>query len=626
MAGSHKDDKVPVKSARHITVHVKSIGGDTMNRQQDGETTTPEDLKILLALDKGMVTIIEDDAQGVEKATILLGSGVSVFINGQEVIDRGEVYTGDKVEIKPVEETVADQIEIKVSADGMRAEARYLPGRKKTHIIKNHPPTKELKIGGEPFEEKLITITLADIVRIVKEARIVYGLSNDIIYSLIDTGPEWQTIATGKPVVQGKDGWIEPQFVGNVKAVTYDEEEDKVDFRQSFEIEQVAEKSVIAIIHPPVRGEAGKKVTGEDIEPDPVSRVVVSCDSGTELSSDGHKVIATRKGIPFYQKGRIHSFRVEDVYIHQGDVDINSGNIDYRGHVKLQGGVTEGMRVSVDGDVEIEQNASGAEILAGGNITFKNYCIKCKVQAGWVDLVLKALYTVANIMSKSVNSALDASEELAAALEAKGKHTEQMEAEVVRALLQNKFPELPVLSTTMLKHIREAGHSLPEEMVKVIREIVPYFIDYQYSQALGRPVLREISQKLQNLNAECTFGTERADIKALYVQNSELSCTGNIMITGAGVYNSRLKCNGEVKIARLFRGGSIEAGGDVYIGEAGEPRVTADHGLIAVPFKGKVHLGIAHENLRVRFGTTEYRCDKNYKNICLDLDQVKTWR
>lgn len=259
--------------------------------------------------------------------------------------------------------------------------------------------------------------------------------------------------------------------------------------------------------------------------------------------------------------------------------------------------------------------------MAGGSIILKSNCIKCVVQAGWVDIILKDIYQILKGMNESLGSAVQASEEVAQALEKKGKHSEQMEAAVVRALLQSKFTELPRLSAELLKKLREAGRSLPEDLAQLIKDVAPQFIDFQYSQALCRPTLVQIEHKVSHCLETWDSKPVKADIKAPYVQNSELSCTGDIVVDGSGVYNSRLKCSGSVNISRLFRGGSIEAGGDVFIGEAGAPRITADQGLIQLSYKGRAHLGAVYENVRFKFGSTEYRCEKNLQNVRLMLDQ-----
>ncbi len=590
-------------------------------RQQDGNNKNTSK-NILLALENGQVKVTDVPNEGGTGAFINPGEGVEVKVNGRVISGKTEVCPGDKVEVASREETEPDQVEVKISADGMRAEARYKPGVRKYYIIDDHPYTDELTVEGKLREETIKNLSLEQLQEEIKAQGVVYGLNQAVLPKIIEEENAWHQVAMGKPVKQGSNGWVEPLFEGAMKAVAYDEKEGRVDLRKRFEIEEVKKGDPVAVIHPPVPGESGKRVTGEEIQPDPVFPAEIKCESGTTLNPDQTKVLANCTGAPTYKKGRTHVFRVDDVYTHKGDVNIKSGNIDFRGHLKVQGGISEGMKVSADGDVEVGGNASGAEVLAGGSVLFKGNCIKCRVQAGWVDLVVGEIYDVLENMTESVGNALAASEEIAKALEQKGKHTEKMEAAVVRSLLQSKFADLPDYANSLIKSVKAAGRSLPQNLTRLISEIAPHFTDYQYSQALGRPVLQEVYDKLLQLKDESNaVKTGQADITVPYVQNSALTCTGNIIINGPGVYNSQLKSNGEVRISRLFRGGTIEAGGDVYIGEAGSPRVSSEQGRIYVPYKSKVHLGSIYENVRIKFGNTEYRSDRTLNSVRLVLDQ-----
>ncbi len=589
-----------------------------MNYETNNNNDSAE--KVFLTLGKGQV-IITGSAKEGKGAAIRPGKGVAIFINNQEVEKYGEVFPGDQIQIKPQEDLKPDYFEIKVSADQLKAAARYIPGKKTQYLIQDHPATDELIVDAVPHEEQYRSLTKPDLLGAIKAEGINYGLDEKMLDKVFEESDTWHDIAFGKPVKQSVNGWVEPLYAGGTKSVTYDDKEGRVDFRKRFEIVQVRTGDIIATIHPLYPGEPGVKVTGQEIQPDPASAADVQCENGAEFNSDHTQVIATRTGIPHYKKGRAHIFRVDNIYIHKGDVDIKSGNIDFRGHFKAIGGISEGMKITADGDIEIGDSTAGAEILAGGNVILKGNCIKCTVQAGWVNMLTDKIYDLADKMSESVSNALLASQEVAKELEKRGKHSEKMEAAVVRSLLQSKFGELPDYAMALMKAIKEAGQSLPDNITVIIKDVAPHFIDYQYSQSLSRPVLEEIANKLERLKEGREEKTEKADITVPYVQNSKLLCTGNIMIPGAGVYNSQIKSGGEVRIARLFRGGIINAEGDVFIGEAGSPRASSDQGQIQVPYKSRVHLGNIYENVRIRFGTTEYRCEKNLNNVRLILDQ-----
>lgn len=79
-------------------------------------------------------------------------------------------------------------------------------------------------------------------------------------------------------------------------------------------------------------------------------------------------------------------------------------------------------------------------------------------------------------------------------------------------------------------------------------------------------------------------------------------------------------CGGQVHIKRIFRG-SIKAGGDIYIGEAGIPRLAKTQGLIETAKWSRVYLGRVYENTRIKIGKAELCLKKDLSNIKLYRDQ-----
>ena len=56
------------------------------------------------------------------------------------------------------------------------------------------------------------------------------------------------------------------------------------------------------------------------------------------------------------------------VYEVNGDVDYNTGNIDFVGTIVIRGNVRSGFKVKADGDIRIIGSVEGAELEAAGSI------------------------------------------------------------------------------------------------------------------------------------------------------------------------------------------------------------------------------------------------------------------
>ena len=566
---------------------------------------------------------VKAPAAGGQAALLKPGEGVTLLVNGAKVEESCRVMPGDKIEINPVEYIEPFRVDVRVSADAMQAQARFTPPRKVSHTIIDQPFAATLVVAAQRREEPVAGGSVDELKAALAAADVRFGIDPAALEKAMAEPGVWHTVAVGVPPVEGQHGYVEPLFQGVLKPVTYAPDELRVDFRERYEIEQVNPGDPIAVVHPPVPGKPGQAVTGKRIEPKPVRPAVVRCGEGATLGADG-RITATRKGVPSAKKGRSYFFQVDDVYIHKGDIDMKSGNANFKGHLEIEGNILEGMKVFADGNIVVGGSAAGATVLAGGSIVFKKQCIKCEVRAGWKDTIIRELYDELAGLGNTLGLAVGACAELVQALKASGKYNERMETPLVRSLLQSKFNDIFDTVARIAARVKKVERILPGPMLETIHDLLPHFLDFNSSQALDRFVLDRLHKELIALLANRSEDCGRASITASYVQNSSLTCTGDILIIGSGVYGSRFKCGGEVRIEQAFRGGLIEAGGSVTIGVAGSPRLAGESGQVKVPKDASVCLGCAYENFRVYFGDWEYRCSSTLTNVCLRFDILES--
>ena len=138
-----------------------------------------------------------------------------------------------------------------------------------------------------------------------------------------------------------------------------------VDMHDFGEIEMVEIGEALMRRIPPVEGAAGFNVTGESVPaPTPQDRVL-TVGEGTEISAqDENLLVAARRGVPL----KINSgMVVADAYC-VGDVDLQTGNVEFDGTVVVKGSVKEGMLVKATGKVLIRDYLESATVIAGGEV------------------------------------------------------------------------------------------------------------------------------------------------------------------------------------------------------------------------------------------------------------------
>ena len=175
------------------------------------------------------------------------------------------------------------------------------------------------------------------------------------------------TVATGIPPTPSVDGRIEwlVDLAGEKQKAGTTDEHNRIDFRERRAFVEVTADQLIARWVPPVRGQPGSDVFGQEI------KVVKAADNkpiagkNILVSEDGTSLRAQISGHLFVSDRKISVDRLFEV---SGDVDYKVGNIRYPGNVQISGSVLPGFVVEAAGNVVISGLVEGAEIRADGDV------------------------------------------------------------------------------------------------------------------------------------------------------------------------------------------------------------------------------------------------------------------
>ena len=110
-------------------------------------------------------------------------------------------------------------------------------------------------------------------------------------------------------------------------------------------------------------GVAGKDVYGNELKARPGKPLRLKPGKNIILKDD--KIYATTAGQISISSNSVNVFPVFEV---KGDLDLNTGNIDFVGNVMIQGNVPSGYEIKAGGDVRITGLVEGATIEARGSI------------------------------------------------------------------------------------------------------------------------------------------------------------------------------------------------------------------------------------------------------------------
>lgn len=234
-----------------------------------------------------------------------------------------------------------DRTAISFSPDGMTAYLR-LP-----------EPLDGLKYRLEDVQAALS----ASGVKAGVDQKAIIGMIQDRVYGRA------VPVASGKPQKDGKDGYFEYMFQKQLDGKPRINEDGTVSYAIKL-FEMVTEGQQIAQYHPAVQGEDGYTVKGTPVRARPGRELPPLRGRGFECKADGLTYVASITGKIDMINDKINILPVYEV---SGDVDVNTGNIEFRGDVIIHGSVDE-VEIRATGNVTVDGVVQGGSIYANKDI------------------------------------------------------------------------------------------------------------------------------------------------------------------------------------------------------------------------------------------------------------------
>ncbi|KIL35339.1 polymerase [Cohnella kolymensis] len=221
------------------------------------------------------------------------------------------------------------------------------------------------------YVEGVIKLTPRELEQFILSKGIKYGLQSDTVY-LISQRPQdfyltQNIIAVGQPPRNGIDGYISLVFDTKEQGRRPAEREDgTVDYKELVKLANVKTGQLIAERIPPQPGAPGKAVTGEDIAAKDGKEAHFKIGKNVVVNPEKSAMYAAIDGLVTQtEKEKLNVFPVYEV---NGDVDYNTGNIDFVGTVVIRGNILTGFRVKAAGDIRVTGGIEGAEVESDGSI------------------------------------------------------------------------------------------------------------------------------------------------------------------------------------------------------------------------------------------------------------------
>lgn len=196
---------------------------------------------------------------------------------------------------------------------------------------------------------------------LLEQRNIVYGVKEIDVQSIIPGKPV--AVAEGTAPVKGEDAKVTFLKIPERKPVI--REDGRADYFDMNFIFEINENDWLGEKIPAKPGINGKNVYGEEIPAPPVKDVPLKYDrkSAYEVEEDGKIVIrALSKGVVEERQGLLV---INNHLPIDGDVGLETGNIEFDGSITIRGTVQNGFSVVATGDISIEgpEGVTGAKLI-----------------------------------------------------------------------------------------------------------------------------------------------------------------------------------------------------------------------------------------------------------------------
>ena len=589
------------------------IEASTVKKEKSNEILSKE-YEGTVRIQDGKI-IVKNPKDSGEPAAIFVKDDIDLKINGQRVTKRVEVYEDSIIDISLNNEIASRSLTISTSKDNVEAYVSVFYNPEKIYELKSKKESNELTIDKVLKNTKMPpSYTLQEVKEELSKKGIVINLIEQNIQKAVHGDCKDILVARGLEPIHEKDDVIEYRFsVDGIEKKLKEDSMGNVDFKSIGIVEAVKKGDILAIKHVSKPGRDGVDINGRLLKHKSGKKIRIRAESGCELK--GEKIIATIEGKPYVRNNVFYVYRVYEV---RSDVDLTTGNIEFIGDVLIHGNIKEGMKVNAGNSVTINKNIDRAKVEGKGNVSVNGNAISSNILGGGQDVTkVKAIdnsKTFVNILKEIIESTREIK---MSNLYGKDKK----DGEIIRILIENKYKTLPRICLTTIKDITVCGKDQEEwKIISVVKNKLIGLASLNIKKYRElEDIIKLLEERILRLEKELNIPV---DVIIDYCQDSNISSSGNIYITGKGEYISKIIANKSVYFTNekgLARGGQIEAKEEVkcrIVGSIGG--VTTK---LIVGQKGHILADIAYQNTIFKVGSKEYLLEVPSKNIHVYLDK-----
>jgi uncharacterized protein (DUF342 family) len=553
--------------------------------------------------------IVKNPKEKGKAATIIPGENVRIIVNGEEIRGSKEVWEDSLIEVIFYNNEPKRFMDIRVSDDEVTAyiDIEYTPQKK--YALKDKEENCSVIIDAITKEEKYPpNFTKEEIIEEISKIGIKYGIIDEMINKCTTERKVTNgIIAKGVELENDIDDWIELKFmVEQENQGLAEDEHGRVDYKNVGAVVAVAKGDTVAVKHEGKEGHDGVDIFGKVLKKS--TRKILGLRVGTGCIVKDNEIIAISGGKPCIKNNVFYVYEIHEV---TQDVDLSTGNIKFIGDIKIHGAVKEGMVVEAGNTLTVEKNVENAKLTAKGNVEIKANIIFSTVAAGGQDINILTYVEKLNELKNDLSNMIETITEIKKFNLLGGKSTD---GEIIKALIENKFKNVVKLSFNIITLNKLAGSRDQYELLALIRSrlvgLAPLEIRH-YNEL--EHIIDALKSEIQEIHANISLPVT---VKISYAQDSVISSSGDIFITGKGEYVSNITAYGNIYFTAdrsVARGGTLKAKNELKCKTVGSTGGVLTK--LEVEEKGQIWIDEAYQNTLLVIGHREFNLEVPSRNI-----------
>ena len=541
-----------------------------------------------------------------------------LFVNNEEVKKRVIVKPSDEVIVKVSDELIPPQFTIKLISQGVFAMIYLTPGKKISRTLKDTVFKQNLILEAEEEVQLYNDINPQDIVDELKSMGVLKGFIFPAIKEATEVTREIEAlVAKGITPLEGLDAHLELHAGFKVEII---DELRKVDYRDVNTRITVNKGQLIATYLPAIPGQDGVDLFGNPVPTRKVNDIIVR--TGDNVSLEGYDLFATESGtLSVEWHGNLVEIDVNTEFVYNGEVNMKSGNIRFKGNLSIDGSVRPSMFVSATGNISISGTISKATIHAEKSIFIGGNVFSSTVSVGKEGFVLAELVAqLPKILEflEQINKAIDH------LLFVRGETADKMELSelntIIRIIYKKRYDVFQNLSKEFIQKVKNHSAYLSSDWVKVSEKLYAVLLTQNSIHVKDAVDFINLVGEIRLLHS--MYEKEVESLSFLYVPyaiNSELYCKGDIVITTKGLYHSFVTAGHNISVNGVCRGGEVFAENNVVLHQSGSRNAVKT--IVRTGTVGSIRIGYVYAGTEVYVGQIGYIFKRDKSNVYIKLGE-----